>query len=97
MPEPGAPIVARMEDGSTRTLTRDERQYVEPANYCHEAGWWCTSDEDDRLYFVSDDGRVDLHDAETMACMQESAGVTDAAYDAYWREQAEQEHRRTFP
>ena len=87
----GPPLthVAVMGDGSRRTLTREERQYVEPSAYCHEAGWWCVADEDDRLYFVSDDGRVDLHDADTFACLQESAGVLRDVHDAYWREQAE--------
>ena len=87
----GDTIAARI-DGATVTLTTEERQYIEPANYCHEAGWWCFSVEDeDTIYFVSDDGRIDRHDPETFACLEESAGVTEAGWDAYWRDQAEAE------
>ena len=89
----GDTVVAHIE-GRQIVLTTEERQYVEPSAYCHEAGWWCVSDEDDSLYFVSDDGRIDLHDAETFQCVQESIGVTQEAHDAYWREQAEDEQRR---
>ena len=71
-------------DGTVRTLTFEERQYYEPSNYCYEEGSWCVSDEDDRLYFVSEDGRVDLHDADTFACIRESAGLTQEAHDAYY-------------
>ena len=93
----GDTIVARI-DGATVNLTTEERQYVEPANYCHEAGWWCFSVENEgTLYFVSDDGRIDRHDHETFACLEESAGVTEAGWDAYWNDQAEAEQRRTFP
>lgn len=84
-------------DGATVTLTFEEWQYVEPSAYAWEAGAWCSSDEDDYLYFVSEDGRVDRHDAETFACLKESAGVTQAEHERYWREQAEQEHRSNFP
>lgn len=97
MPEQAAPIVAHLHNGTLVTLTREERQQVEPSAYAHEAGWWCVTDDDDRLYFVSDDGRVDLHDPDTFACLEEAVGVTDAARDAYWREEAAAEHRRTFP
>lgn len=89
--------VAVVIDGTVRTLTFEEWQHYEPSNYCWEAGAWCVSEEDDSLYFVSEDGRVDLHDPETFACLQESAGVTQAEYDRYWDQQAAEEHRRTFP
>ena len=89
--------VAAVIDGTVRTLTFEEWQYVEPSNYCHEAGAWCVSDEDDNLYFVSEDGRVDLHDADTFACIRESAGLTQKAHDAYWEQQARQDEiRREF-
>ena len=51
----GDTIAARI-DGAAVNLTTEERQYIEPSAYCHEAGWWCVSGEDDSLYFVSDDG-----------------------------------------
>ena len=86
----GDTIAARI-DGAAVTLTTEERQYVEPSAYCHEAGWWCVSDEDDWLYFVSDDGRVDRHDAEDFACLEEGVGSTEAAWEEYWRDQAEAE------
>ena len=93
----GDTISARI-DGATVNLTTEERQHIEPANYCHEAGWWCVSDEDDSLYFVSDDGRIDRHDADTFACLEESAGVTQAAWEEHWNEQAanEADMRRDF-
>lgn len=92
----GDTISARI-DGAAVTLTTEERQYIEPAAYCHEAGWWCVSGEDGWLYFVSDDGRIDRHDPETFACIEESTGVTEEGWDAYWRDQAEAEQRRTYP
>lgn len=92
----GDTIVARI-DGAAVTLTTEERQYVEPAMYAWEAGWWCVSGEDDWLYFVSDDGRIDRHNAETFQCVEESAGVTDTAWEGYWNEEVADEYRRTFP
>ena len=93
----GDTIAARI-DGAAVTLTTEERQHIEPSAYCHEAGWWCFStDDEDTLYFVSDDGRIDRHDPETFACIEESVGVTQERNDAYWRDEAEAEYRRTFP
>jgi len=93
----GDTIAARI-DGAAVNLTTEERQYIEPSAYCHEAGWWCVSGEDDSLYFVSDDGRIDRHDPETFACLEESAGVTQAAWEEYWNDQAaaEADMRRDF-
>lgn len=92
----GDTIAARI-DGAAVTLTTEERQYVEPAMYAWEAGWWCVSGKDDWLYFVSDDGRIDRHDAEDFKCVEESVGVTEAAWEGYWNEEAAAEYRRTFP
>ena len=89
----GDTIAARI-DGAAVTLTTEERQHVEPAMYAHEAGWWCVSSEDDWLYFVFDDGRIDRHDPEDFACIEESAGVTETAWGEYWREQAADEAER---
>jgi len=68
------PKTAILDDGTTRTLTPFERQYVEPHMYCWEAGHWCSATEDDQVYFVSDDGRVDIHSEEDLRCLTFGAG-----------------------
>ena len=89
--------VAVMEDGSIRTLTFEEWQPIDPSAYVLEAGAWCVAKEDDAYYFVTLDGRVDIYDEETGACVQEAAGVDQEAHDAYWRIEAaaEEAERRS--